>query len=76
MLDDCFAFPHTCTLLNRDSFEKEDFSSEGRQDIVRYENTPIQYNGTFHGCNKRKVSDEKNVIFLLFLLDEEIVDTR
>ena len=38
-----------------------------------FENTPIQYNGTFYSC---KNETEKMWSFLLFLLETEIVDTR
>ena len=42
--------------------------------MPHYENTPIQYNDTFNGCKKFQM--KKNVIFLLFLLETEIVGTR
>ena len=36
----------------------------------------IQYNGIFYGCKNEKFQMKKNVIFLLFLLETEIVGTN
>ena len=40
-----------------------------------YENTPIQYDGTFYGCKNEKFQVKKNVILLLFFLETEIMGT-
>ena len=36
--------------------------------MAHYENMPMQYTAIFHGCKIDNFSDEKNVIFFLFLL--------
>ena len=41
-----------------------------------YENTPIQYNGTFYSCKNETFQMKQMWSFLLFLLKTEIVDTR
>ena len=50
--------------------------STGHGHLNHYENTPIQYNDTFYGCKNEMFWMKKKVIFLLCLLEIEIVGTR
>ena len=42
------------------------FVQKKKSSLTHYENTPIQYNGTFYGCKNKKFKMKKYDLFLFF----------